>query len=65
MARRKLDSEPKRNERLTAFIDEDAMKRIKWAAFVTNKSVGEVLSNLIKDNINEPPAEIDQDPFKK
>ena len=41
MTRPKLDKDPKlkRSERLTAFIDEESMKRIQWAAFVTKKSI--------------------------
>ena len=65
MTRPKLDKDPKlkRSERLTAFIDEESMKRIQWAAFVTKKSIGVVLGDLIMKNIKEPPKEIDEDPF--
>jgi hypothetical protein len=53
----------KRTERLTAFVDEDAMARIKYASFVTNRSLGEVLGDLIRENIKEPPEF--ESPFKK
>ncbi len=31
--------------------------------FVTKKSIGEVLGDLIMKDIKEPPKEIDEDPF--
>jgi len=44
-------------ERTTAIVDVLAMERLKWERYKTGKSVGQILSELIHENLEEVPPE--------
>jgi hypothetical protein len=59
------DDPERKTEKITGVISKDAYDRIRWAASVTRKSIGNIINDLIIDHINEPPKVNVDEVFKK